>query len=355
MTRRTVLKSATAGVLGRNLVGAPPETWRFVSIPDFLNRDSTYPHPGFEDALSFILDAIRAEKPEFVLVAGDLVNGRWPDLLHPTREAIISSAAKYYTAWKSRMEAHGLRYYAALGDHEIGDNPWPEDKAVLVPLCKRMFREHLSMPLNGPPGHLGTAYWFTHRDVLIVAVDVFHPGDDPKNGRIVEDISAEQMEWLKDCLRQRGSQKHCFVMGHTPVLGPVRKLYSSGLMLRGGGDSEFWRVLAEHRVDAYLAGEVHAITCSEKDGVEQIAHGSLIGWAPTVNYLVVEISPKGLTLELKEIEIGSDFVAQERRDATRIWIPEQAMRRGFQTVGSLQVEQSGNKIKKTRMGVFASG
>jgi len=127
-------------------------------------------------------------------------------------------------------------------------------------------------------------------------------------------------------------------------------------MLRRGGDSEFWHLLAEHHVDAYLAGEVHDITCSEKDGVEQIAHGSLIGWTPTVNYMVVEVSPNELTLDLKELEIGSDYkvVGKEHIDATHIWIPEQAKQRGFQSIGRLRIEKSGGKFQKKRSGLFAA-
>ena len=30
--------------------------WTFVSIPDFLNADTTYPQPGWEDALSYAND-----------------------------------------------------------------------------------------------------------------------------------------------------------------------------------------------------------------------------------------------------------------------------------------------------------
>lgn len=51
-------------------------SWTFVSVPDFLNKDTCYPQSGFEDALSYFLQAIKAENPDFVLIPGDLVNGR---------------------------------------------------------------------------------------------------------------------------------------------------------------------------------------------------------------------------------------------------------------------------------------
>ena len=46
--------------------------WIFVSMPDFLNVDTVYPQPGWEEALDFILKSVKAENPDFLLVAGDL-------------------------------------------------------------------------------------------------------------------------------------------------------------------------------------------------------------------------------------------------------------------------------------------
>ena len=44
-------------------------------------------------------------------------------------------------------------------------------------------------------------------------------------------------------------------------------------MVSRGRDSEFWQTMKEYNVDAYLCGEVHAITCTERVGIMQIAHG----------------------------------------------------------------------------------
>ena len=61
--------------------GQPPdkskELWKFVSIPDFLNVDVKYPEPKWDDALDYVLNCVKAENPDFVLVAGDMVMGRW--------------------------------------------------------------------------------------------------------------------------------------------------------------------------------------------------------------------------------------------------------------------------------------
>jgi type 1 glutamine amidotransferase len=63
-----ILWSAGMDVPEKGVISAEP--WRFVSMPDFVNVDLTYPQPGWEDALGYFLKAVKAEDPEFVLVAG---------------------------------------------------------------------------------------------------------------------------------------------------------------------------------------------------------------------------------------------------------------------------------------------
>jgi hypothetical protein len=53
------------------------ESWTFVSMPDFLHVDCDYPQEGWEDALSYVLQSMKDENPDFLLVASDLVMGHW--------------------------------------------------------------------------------------------------------------------------------------------------------------------------------------------------------------------------------------------------------------------------------------
>jgi len=164
--------------------------WTFVSMPDFLNVDTVYPQPGWEDALDFVLSAAKAENPDFVLVAGDLVMGRWW-----SEEKIEKYAAIYYPDWIKRMNAHGLKFYETIGDHEIGDNPWPPARAKLVPTFKKAFANYIKMPVNGPEHMKGTAFHFLHKNTLFVAVDVFEKGKGPQ-GEIVAQVTGRQLEWF---------------------------------------------------------------------------------------------------------------------------------------------------------------
>jgi hypothetical protein len=329
------------------------QSWRFVSIPDFLNVDLTYPQPGWEDTLDYVLKAIKAENPKFVLVAGDLVMGRWPD-----KESIKKYAGTYYPAWIERMQDHGLRFYAAIGDHEIGDNPWHGDKVALVSYFKRQFQRYLKMPLNGPLQNKGTAFWFIHENTLFISVDVFEKGDGPQGG-IVINVAEQQLEWFEQVIADNFGVENIIVMGHTPILGPVRKESSSGLMLQGGRESLFWQAMARHGVDFYLCGEVHAITCTKADNVLQIAHGGLFGYNPKVNYLVGTVSTDKIELELKEIEIVNqgDKLWQEgtNRPYEEVLITDEVKQKGFVTVGTATLDKADdNKSLTNATGHFVS-
>ena len=327
------------------------QPWRFVSIPDFVNVDLTYPQPGWEETLDCVLKAIKAENPQFVLVAGDLVMGRWPD-----KESIEKYAAIYYPAWVKRMQDHELEFYTAIGDHEIGDNPWPEDKAALVSYFKRQFQKYLKMPLNGPLRMKGTAFWFIHEDALFIAVDVFEKGDGPQGG-IECKVTGPQLKWLEQVITENPGVRHVIVMGHTPILGPVAKESSSGLMLEGGAESPLWQALKKHGVSLYLCGEVHAITCAQADGVLQIAHGGLFGYNPKVNYLLATVFADRIELQLKELNIVNEgerlWQEGNNRPFERVSISDEARQRGFVVVGAATLKtEGGSRVLIDTTGCF---
>lgn len=330
------------------------EAWTFCSIPDFLNFDIEYPQEGWEDALGFILDSIRAEDPGFVMVAGDLVMGHWG----PAEADIEACAERYYPPWKQRFSAHDLKVYAALGDHEIGDNPWRGKKAKTVPFYKEEFRKHLGMPLNGPRHMQGTAFYWVHKNALFISVDVFEPGKSNQGG-IAAGVTGKQLEWFEDVLRKHRAQvDHIVVMGHTPVLRPVRKFSSSGMLTVKGRNSAFWQTMKKYDVDIYICGEVHAVTCTQEDGIQQVAHGSLIGRATEADYMVVTVRKDRLDLEIKEIDLinGKGRLWQRRKDKgpwDTITISEACKKKGFTSIGRVSiVKKDGKKHFESAEGFF---
>ncbi len=327
--------------------------WTFASIPDFLNVDVHYPQPQWEDALGYVLTNIKAENPDFVLVAGDLVMGRWWD----GQEQIERLADVYYPAWLKRMEHHDLTCYAAVGDHELGDNPWKGKRLQHVPYYEHAFVKYLNMPANGPEHMKGLAYWFMHRGVLFVTVDVFEK-EHMGAGSGTATVTGEQLAWLDRVLAEHRGADHTVVMGHTPVLTPVRAEHSSRITLKGGRASDFWKTLAKYHVDLYLCGEVHAITCTLADGVWQVAHGSLFGYNTSSNYLVAQVTPARIALQLKSIEtvLGGGHVPQTTGNQPResVRITDEAKRKGFRTVGTMTIDKTGGRPRYLeKAGAFA--
>lgn len=332
--------------------------WRFVSMPDFLNVDTDYPQEGWEDALSYILKSVKNEEPDFLTVSGDLVMGRWHNEKDkPGIKGIEHFASRYYPAWKARMDAHKLKYYTSIGDHEIGDNPWSYNDALKnVAAYKNEFRNHMQMPLNGPEHMKGTSFFWKHKNVLFISVDVFEEGSS-NQGKIRTGVTGKQLEWLNRIIEQNQEVDHIIVIGHAPVLGPVRKWSSSGLMVEEGKDSEFWQTMAENKVTLYLCGEVHAITCTERDGIQQIAHGGLIGYNPRINYLVVDIYPEKLELTIKELDIVPKgeklWQPGNNRPLEKVGIDTEIRERGYIPVGKLTIDKSNSTRKfKNAKGYF---
>ena len=319
------------------------DSWRFVSMPDFLNVDTDYPQVGWEDSLGYILESIKSEKAAFLLVAGDLVMGHWHGQKdRPGLDGIKYFAGKYYPAWKERLTSHGLPYYAAIGDHELGDNPWKYPQALeYVKAYKQEFRNHIGMPLNGPEHMKGTAFWWRHKNVLFISVDVFEKGKS-NQGIIRAGVTGKQLEWFEGVIENNADVDHIIVMGHAPVLGPVRQWSSSGLMVVGGRESEFWQTMAKHGVAIYLCGEVHAITCTQRDGIQQVAHGGLLGYNSRTNYMVVDVYSDHLELTIKEIDIVPSgeklWQSGNNRPLEKVDIGADVRNAGFVTVGKLIID-----------------
>jgi 3',5'-cyclic AMP phosphodiesterase CpdA len=307
--------------LGVALVAASPAAsqdapYTFVSIPDFLNadigdtREAFHWKPGdpnsinvsYRASLDAILDNVQAELPSDVFVAGDMVEGHWGEdvdksgIFGPVRSfeqrkaAIRRAAHLYYSQWKRRFSHRGLPVHTAVGDHEIGDL----DKIMpargsfqyrVFNVFKQAYKEHF-----GP-----TYYAKDIGNSLLITLDVFSRDEQSIKIRVGE----AQLDWLRQTLAST-TATNIIVQAHTPILGPVNTYRSSGLMYPNGRNSRLWQVMVRGGVDLYLCGEVHDVTVTERDGIMQIAHGSLIAGG-RMNYLVGTIYPDHIDLELKRI------------------------------------------------------
>lgn len=328
------------------------KTLKFVSFPDFFNFDIPEPWPDYDTAVAYFLEQVKSEEPSFVLIAGDLVNGHWWD----SPQCVEHLGTLYYSGWIRRLNKFGLKYYTAVGDHELGDDPWPPEKIKLIPYFENVYRKILAMPENGPDGKKGLAYFVREGDLLLITVETFEVESDTMNVGVI----GEQLEWVKKVLNENKDAKFKIVQGHVPIWGEIKARSSSKLMLNGGKESEFYKSLKEYGVDLYLAGEFHDVTILESDGVWQIVHGSSWGRkvVNTIDYLVGELCGNRLKLTMKRIymdAVGDRMwnLNKERGPREKVIINKKTLLNGPEITGTLTITSEDNKkIYSEKTGYF---
>jgi hypothetical protein len=360
------------------------DRYTFVSAPDSWNADigdvrgavgwdvgePNSINGSWRQSIDTVLTRMASHRPRFALVAGDLVNGHWYmdannvqtmgriDGLGSQRLAIRRAAAIYYSAYKQQFATHDLTLHPALGDHDIGDNPWPPERRPLVPVYRRAFSDAFTFGRGGfvyashPPAgtqHARTAYAFREGPVLFVTVDVFH---QERRGRVRATVTGSQLRWLRGVLRDGNRDpdiKFILVQGHVPVMRPITGGYhSSELTMRFGRRNRFWRLLKAEHVDAYLAGEFHSIHIANDGGLEQLVHGSILG-VGAFSYLRVDVSPRALRMTLyrapvRRIRPGKLWQLDHKRPFASRVVGR------FRAVGRMRITAGGRE--RARSGMF---
>jgi len=322
-----------------------PTRYRFLSAPDFMNadvadlrdfagwrrmlqrRDVKPPNSwnrSYARLVSLIMDRFRAEHPDDVLVAGDLVNGHWgrdarrTGIFGPVatfeeqKRAVDRAARVYFRSYRRLFTVRGLDLRPAVGDHEYGDNPWGATtphgalKRATMNTIRNRFNRIFLRPYGYPSRPSGparrTAYaTLLDPEVLLVTLDEFKR----VRGDVIGRVDRLQLAWLDRVLTgaNRRDTDWVIVQGHLPIVPHIRAVASSAICYRGGTSSALWRKLVKHRVDLYLNGEVHSNTAHHVDGVTQISHGGLLGTAQprdagNTSYLVGDITGGRLALRL---------------------------------------------------------
>ncbi len=379
VTTRQHGDSETTQLPGRLIIGGDPTLepgLRLVSSPDFTNADigDLRQGPGYwtpqrstnatdadyEAALDHVLDDWDALDPAAVLVAGDLVNGRWGyddrstgtfgpvDTLAEKRQAIRLAARTFYPQWLERFTSRDLEVYPTIGDHEYGDNAWPRGKRLLAATYRDEFARAFSFHGDGtsryashPRGpHATTA--FAGRpspDVQIVSLDVFDI--TPAHARI--QVDPQQLRWLRGVLAQAKADgvRWTIVESHVPIAGPVRSRASSALTYRGGTHSRLWKLMDRFDVDLYLSGEVHDSQLLERDGIVQISHGGAFQFGLTTA-LVMDFYGDNLFLSLRDYDLRHHDAGPRLWETRRSGMPTRVdIARGPLTIGTASLGPQG--------------
>jgi len=224
--------------------------WKFAVVSDTQgnNRERDNKSCINDAVVRAIAEDIVQEKPDFVLVAGDLVNGWF-------RNGRTDYAAQYAN-WKKVMRPvydAGIRVYPIRGNHDSG----PE-RIVLPPLPAHLeppagdldrlrgaFLKSFSepyTPLNGPPGEEGFTYSFTHKNAFIVGLDQNTCGQH----------KIDQV-WLD---RQLAGNKnpHVFIYGHEPAFEANHK---DNLAFYPKDRDAFWDAIGRAGGRIYFCGHDH--------------------------------------------------------------------------------------------------
>ncbi|WP_370247834.1 metallophosphoesterase [Nocardioides sp.] len=323
---------------------------RLLSSPDFLNgdvgdlargpsawtpqRSANSTNAAYETALDTVMDDWAALDPDAVLVAGDLVDGRWGydeqrtgnfgpvDTPAQQQRAVRRAARTYYPQWAERFAERDLPVAPAMGDHEYGDNPWSARKRALAPTFKDEWARQFTRTADGGlryPDHpqgpaAATAYAARPTpEVQIVTLDVF----DITPARARLGLDPQQRRWLRGVLAraQRDGVEWIVVQGHIPVLWPVVSRGSSRLHYPGAARSDLWRLMKRYGVDLYLCGEVHDTEVVQRDGITQISHGGIFQFGLTTA-LTMDFYGDRLYLTLRDYRM-SHSDAQGRLWETR--------------------------------------
>lgn len=282
------------------------EPWIIVSASDWhsaeggvVSKNPEYFERNQESEKRNIAGTV-ACKPDVVLIAGDVGSGHWTmgalrnsGVLkkgETIEQAIHRFGEKTYRTMKNNFAAAGVdRLWVCVGDHGIGDNDWApgSERSRCVPYHRAIFGKSYNTDARGkwlwpstvcgaPSRPTGTKYQDTsfavrHKNVLFVIVDIFHQegvGDrlHPRHGSVNPDLVGKHLAWFEKVLaagRADKSIRYIFVQAHTPALPPIRGQSSSMMMADKFDGSNLWTALRKHRVDLYLAGEVHATTISK--------------------------------------------------------------------------------------------
>ncbi len=278
-----------------------------------------------ETILTMIARDLVSEKPDFVLVAGDLVNG-W---LH-------NSGADYptqFAGWKKIMQPvydAGIRIYPIRGNHEDGPErfalpPLParlEPPAGTQKAIKDAFRQAFDqnyIPRNGPPGEERLTYSFVHKNAFIIGLDVFASHQHKVN-----------QAWLDEQLSFR-TDEHLFIYGHEPAFGVC---HIDNLSFYPYERDKFWNSIGKSGGRVYFCGHDHMynrafITDDEGNSIRQIVCGTGGGtprtWSgkyPEATRVRGEYEKSGLygyvlvTVEGPEVTIKWKAITQDPADNT---------------------------------------
>jgi|SRR5579871_744557 len=207
------------------LVAAPaPSAFHFVLLGDRTGEAQ----PGVYEQ---IWRQVAAEKPAFVVSVGDTIQGGYDATAAQEWQEVDAIVAPYRT----------IPLYLTPGNHDIWFTAGSGVRSAKTsPISEELFRKHA-----GHPPHYSFDYGPIHFTIL----------DNSRS----EDLSTEEMGFLRQDLEQHASQPVKFIVSHRP----------SWLVNAGLGNPAFplHQLAKQYGVQYVIAGHLHQMIHADLDGV----------------------------------------------------------------------------------------
>jgi len=200
------------------------ESLRFVVTADTQGSDGNGVN---STVLAEIVQATISEGADFIIVAGDLVDGssgqgtfesqllHWRDIMQPLYDANVD-------------------VYPVRGNHDTGGNPKTD--------WDNVFTGEYALPDNGPSGEKNVTYSFTHENAFIVGLDQY------------TNIHRINQAWLDEQLGSN-TKPHVFVFGHEPAF----KLFHWDCLGEYPDERDiFWNSIVAAGARVYFCGHDHS-------------------------------------------------------------------------------------------------
>ena len=226
-----------------------------------------------------LLEKIRSEKADFIVVTGDMITGSAKSNIHRDR----------LKKWKGIIKRYGIPFYIVIGNHEIESE-----------MSEAIIRPVFEMPENGPGALKEIAYSFDYKNTHLVVLDT-----DIFNN--FHSIGEKQSAWLKGDL-EKNKNGVIFIFGHEPAY-PVSRHIGSSLDKHSAERDRLWDDFKRYKVSVYFCGHEHLYNKSIHDGVYQVitAGGGAPLYAPEekggfYHFVIVDVKDNGsIDITVKDI------------------------------------------------------
>lgn len=193
---------------------------------------------GFRQAI----ESVNKLNPDFVITGGDLVM----DVLDQTYER----ADSLYNLYKEVSGELNMPVYNAAGNHEMyGWHRGEEGLESNPDFGKKMFEKKIG----------DRFYSFDHKGWHFIILDAIYRGED---GHYVGKIDQEQLEWIKEDLKQTDKKTPISITVHIPFITTATQLRqgamaanSEGLVISNSRDVLL--LFGEHNLRLVLQGHLH--------------------------------------------------------------------------------------------------